>query len=53
MTENKFHLEKKNLFFEKYDILEKIGEGANSTIYKCKSKRSNKIYAVKINKFRD
>jgi serine/threonine protein kinase len=35
------------LFEQRYEILEKIGEGANGFVNKCRKLRSGKIYAVK------
>lgn len=39
-----------NSFKEKYDLLEKLGEGGNACVYKCQYKKTGKLYAVK--KFR-
>jgi hypothetical protein len=36
-----------NSFLEKYELLEKLGEGANACVYKCLHKQSGKIYAAK------
>ena len=35
-------------FHSKYDLLEEIGRGGFSVVYKCRDKISNQIYAVKI-----
>ena len=34
-------------FLEKYELLEKIGQGANGVVYKCRHKKLDKIFAVK------
>lgn len=36
-----------NSFQEKYELKEKLGEGANGCVYKCMHKQSGKMYAVK------
>lgn len=36
-----------NSFTEKYDIMEKIGEGGSGCVYRCRHKINNHIYAVK------
>ena len=36
-----------NSFEEKYELLEKIGEGANGCVFKCQHKINRKIYAAK------
>jgi serine/threonine protein kinase len=46
-------LQEDNEFFEKYEILGKIGEGGHSSVYKCEEKESGKLFAVKITRFRD
>ena len=33
---------------EKYEILQKLGEGADSTVYKVINKENNEIYAIKV-----
>jgi hypothetical protein len=35
ISERNSKLEEDNEFFEKYKILEKIGEGGHSSVYKC------------------
>ena len=39
------HHEKR--FEEKFEVLDKIGEGAHGVVSKCLSKRTKKLYAVK------
>lgn len=36
-----------NSFLEKYELMEKLGEGANACVYKCQHKKTGKIYAAK------
>jgi hypothetical protein len=38
----------KENFSENYNILEEIGRGGFSTVFKCQSKQSKEIYAVKV-----
>jgi cyclin-dependent kinase-like len=42
-----------NSFLEKYDLLQKIGEGANACVYKCKHKESGRLFATKKFKFEE
>ena len=37
---------------EKYQILQEMGRGAFSTVYKIQSKSDNKIYCLKKNKLK-
>lgn len=34
-------------FSEKYELMEKLGEGANACVYKCLHKTSGRTYAAK------
>lgn len=34
-------------FVEKYEVLEKLGEGGNACVYKCRHRKNEKFYAVK------
>ncbi len=34
-------------FSQKYQLMEKLGEGANACVYKCLHKRSGRTYAAK------
>lgn len=38
---------KDNSFLDKYELLEKIGEGGNGCVYKCQHKMNLKFYAAK------
>ena len=40
-------IEPTDIFHSKYEILNKIGEGANGIVFKCIHKRTEKHYAVK------
>jgi hypothetical protein len=42
-----------NSFLEKYDLLEKIGEGAHACVYKCRHKGSGRLLATKKFKFEE
>lgn len=41
------------MFELKYELLEKIGEGSNGLVRKCRSRESGKIFAVKSCTFED
>ena len=41
------------LFGEKYELMEKLGEGTNGVVHKCKRRDNNKEYAVKSFRFDD
>jgi hypothetical protein len=34
-------------FGDKYELLEKLGEGANACVYKCLHRKSGRVYAAK------
>lgn len=40
-------------FFNFFEIIEKVGEGAHSVVYKCREYKSGSIYAVKQTKKKD
>ena len=42
-----------NKFEEKYEVLQKIGEGAHGVVSKCISKKTKKIFAVKTLRWED
>lgn len=42
--------ENEEAFYEKYEILEQIGQGANGVVFTCRHKKSDKIFAVKRSK---
>ena len=41
------------VFKQKYELLEKVGEGSDGVVYKCVKKRTGQAYAVKCFKVED
>ena len=40
----------KSIFVKKYDVLDQVGKGMCSTVYKVKRKEDGKVFAAKISK---
>ena len=48
---NKFSIS--DMFEEKYQILEKLGEGSNGVVYRCSKRTTGEIFAAKSFKFEE